>query len=409
MSATLQVRIRNEQLAINGGLPVRSKFLPFGSPCLGTEEIEEVVATLRSGWIGTGPRAERFEKEFAAYVGVDHAVSLSSCTAGLFLSLVALGIGPGDEVITTPLTFAATVNAIEHVGAMPVLADISPDTLNIDPERVENAVTSRTRAILPVHFGGLASDIERLETIAERHDLAIIEDAAHAVGTRYQGSNAGALGTLASFSFYANKNLTTGEGGMVTTNDSALADKIRCLRLHGLSQDAWNRFATRHLAKSDILMPGYKCNMPDLAAAIGIHQLRRQEKFLATRQRYADKYDRSFNDLPVRLQPRPRDLERNRHSLHLYVLVLEANRWQVSRDEVIESLLKENIGAALHYRAIHTHPFYRTKYRYKPGDYPIANRVGEQILSLPLTPGMTEDDVNDVIVAVHKVATAYAN
>lgn len=402
-----KIRTNYSKLAIDGGEPVRSSFLPFGAPCLGEEEIHEVVDTLQSGWIGTGPKAERFEQEFAAYIGVKYAVSLNSCTAGLFLSLVALGIGAGDEVITTPLTFAATVNVIEHVGARPVLVDIDPKTLNIDPERVERAVTPRTKAMIPVHFGGLGSDMDALRAIAERYHLAMVEDAAHAVGTRYHGKNAGALGRLASFSFYANKNLTTAEGGMVTTDDPMLAEAIRVLRLHGLSRDAWKRFGTRRLMKSDILLPGYKFNMPDLAAAIGIHQLHKQERFLKVRERYARMYDEAFADLPVRLQPRPLDAEQNRHSLHLYVLILEAGHWQVGRDKVIEALLMENIGAALHYRAIHTHPFYREKYGYQPKDYPQAYQVGENILSLPLSPKMSDADAMDVMNAVQKVARAF--
>jgi len=397
------------KLAIDGGEPVRSTFLPFGVPCLGEEEIREVVDTLRSRWIGTGPKVQRFEEEFAAYIGAKYAIAVNSCTAGLFLSLTALQVGPGDEVITTPLTFAATVNVIEHVGARPVLIDIDPMTLNLDPGLVERAITPRTKAIIPVHFGGLACNMEALQAITGRHHLAIVEDAAHAVGTRYHGKMVGALGNLTAFSFYANKNLTTAEGGMVTTDDPVLAEKIQLLRLHGLSRDAWKRFATRQLMKSDILLPGYKCNMPDLAAAIGIHQLRKQERFLEIRERYARMYDEAFADLPVRFQPRPLDLRQNRHSLHLYVIILERGRRRAQRDRVIDALLKENIGATLHYRAIHTHPFYRQKYHYKPADYPRAYQVGEHILSLPLTPGMNDRDADDVMTAVRKVARAYSN
>jgi dTDP-4-amino-4,6-dideoxygalactose transaminase len=395
-------------LAIEGGQPVRHRFLPFGAPCLGEEEIAEVVDTLRSGWIGTGPKTQRFEEEFAAYVGAKYAIALNSCTAGLFLSLMALGIGPGDEVITTPMTFAATVNVIEHVGARPVFVDIDPRTLNMDPDQVAQAITPRTRAIMPVHFAGLACDMHALWTIADRRGLAIVDDAAHATGTRHNSRMIGAWGTLTAFSFYANKNLTTAEGGMVTTDDPGSDEKIRILRLHGLSRDAWKRFATRRLMKSDIVMPGYKFNLTDLAASIGIHQLRKQERFLETREPYARLYDQAFADLPVRLQPRPADLEQNRHALHLYVLLLKPGYWRVHRDDVIEALLAENIGAALHYRAIHTHPYYREKYGHRPEDYPQAYQAGEHILSLPLTPGMSLADVEDVIAAVRKVAAAYA-
>jgi dTDP-4-amino-4,6-dideoxygalactose transaminase len=397
-----------QQLSIAGGTPVREKFLAFGAPVLGEEEINEVVDTLRSGWIGTGPKAQKFEQDFAAYVGAKYAISLNSCTAGLFLALMALGIGPGDEVITTALTFAATVNVIEHTGARPILCDIDPVTLNIDPEQVARLITPCTKAILPVHFGGLACDLDGLHVLADPRGIAVIEDAAHATGTRYHGQLVGSTGTLAAFSFYANKNLTTAEGGMLTTNDPLLEDKIRVLRLHGLSRDAWKRFATRKLMKSDILLPGYKFNMPDLAASIGIHQLRKQEKFLEVREQYARIFDAAFVDLPVRLQPRPRDLDQNRHGLHLYVLILPADGWRVHRDEVINALLAENIGAALHYRSIHTHPYYREKYQYQPHDYPYAYEAGEHILSLPLTSGMSLSDIEDVITAVHKVAAAYA-
>lgn len=400
---------QKEQLALEGGTPVREKFLPFGAPCFGEEEIEEVVATIRSGWIGTGPRAKQFEEEFAAYVGARYAVSLNSCTAGLFLSLVVSGIGPGDEVITTPLTFGATANVVEHIGARPVFVDIDPITLNIDPNKIEEAITPRTRAIIPVHFGGLACDMDAITDIARRYHLTVIEDAAHATGTKYRGRMIGSISKLTCFSFYANKNLTTAEGGMVTTDDPELEEKLRIYRLHGLSRDAWKRYATRRLMHSEVVVAGYKFNMPDLAAALGIHQLRKQEKFLGIRERYARIYDKAFADLPVRTQPRPKpEKGRDRHALHLYVLILEPGRFRVHRDEIINALLAENIGAALHYRPLHMHHYYREKYGYRPEDFPIAYEVGEHILSLPLTPGMTEQDVNDVITAVRKVLSAYA-
>jgi dTDP-4-amino-4,6-dideoxygalactose transaminase len=395
-------------LAIHGGQPVRDQLLVFGAPLIGEEEIAEVVATLRSGWIGTGPRAVKFEEEFAAYVGARHAISLNSCTAGLFLGLKAFDIGPGDEVITSPLTFAATANVIEHVGARPVFVDIDPLTLNIDPERVAAAISPRTKAIVPVHFGGLACDMHALRSLATRHDLVLVEDAAHATGSKYNGQMVGSIGQVTAFSFYANKNLTTAEGGMLTTDDDDLNERLRILRLHGLSRDAWKRFASRKLMRSEVVLPGYKFNMPDLAAALGIHQLRKQEAFLSVRERYAGEYDRAFADLPVRRQLRPAEGSLSRHSLHLYVLILEAGRWRVSRDEVIDALLAENIGAALHYRAVHTHPYYQEKYQYAPTDFPQAYQVGENILSLPLTPAMNDQDVQDVITAVRRVAAAYA-
>ena len=397
----------SSKLAIDGGTPVRDQFLPFGRPCLGEEEAQEVLDTLQSRWIGTGPKAIRFEEMFAEYVGCKHALAVNSCTAALHLSLVASGIGPGDEVVTSPLTFAATANVVLHVGARPVFADIDPATLNIDPRAIERAITPRTRAILPVHFGGLACEMDEIASLAKRHNLIIVEDAAHAVGTRYRGRMIGGLGNLACFSFYANKNLTTAEGGMATTDDGDLAESIAVYRLHGLSKHAWQRYSSRQFLLSDALVPGYKYNMPDLLASLGIHQLKRQQAFLETRERYARIYDAVLSTTPgIRLQPRPQD-PANRHALHLYVLILDLDQFSVSRNEIIAALLAENIGAALHYRALHTHPLYREAFGYQAADFPAAAAVGTSILSLPLTPCMTESDLHDVIRAVHKVLSAY--
>ncbi len=412
--------------AIEGGSAVRASFLPFGAPSIGDEEIEAVTKVLRSGWIGTGPQARLFEEEFARYVGAEHAVSVNSCTAGLFLSLKVLDIGPGDEVLLPPLTFGATANVIEHVGARPVFVDIDPVTLNLDPALIPGAITERTRAIMPVHFGGLPCDQQSIMDIAERYNLAVIEDAAHAVGARYNGkmvgsslqrlqAPAGSSGmpnsrscSLTCFSFYANKNLTTAEGGMVTTDDSGLAEMLEIYSLHGLSRNAWQRYASRTLMLSDVILPGYKFNMPDLAAALGLVQLRKQEAWLEQRERYALNYDAAFDGLPVRRQPRPTDHTSNRHALHIYALILEPGAFRVHRNDIINALLAENIGAALHYRALHTHPFYKDKYGYHSEDFPHAFEVGEHILSLPLTPGMDDQDVKDVVRAVSKVLSYYA-
>ena len=395
------------QLAIDGGTPVRENFLVFGKPCLGEEEEREVLDTLRSGWIGTGPKALRFEQMFAEYVGAKHALAVNSCTAALHLSLVAAGIKPGDEVITSPLTFAATANVAIHAGARPVFADIDPQTLNISPANIERAITDRTRAVIVVHFGGLPCQMDEIMAMARHHNLVMIEDAAHAVGARYNGRLIGSLGNLACFSFYANKNLTTAEGGMVTTDDDEVSERIAIYRLHGLSRHAWQRYASRRLMLSDALYPGYKYNMPDLLASLGIHQLRRVEDGLVVRERYARMYDAAFSEiLGVRLQPRPSD-GRSRHGLHLYVLLLDLTQFRATRNQVIDALLAENIGAALHYRAVHMHPYYRDTFGYQPADFPVAAAVGESILSLPLTPCMTEQDVADVIAAVCKVLAAY--
>jgi dTDP-4-amino-4,6-dideoxygalactose transaminase len=395
------------RLAVDGGRPIRDEFLPFGRPCLGEEEARELLDTLESRWIGTGPKAIQFEEMFADYVHSQHALAVNSCTAALHLSLLASDIGPGDEVITTPLTFAATANVIIHVGGRPVFADIDPITLNIDPQAVERAITSQTKAIIPVHFGGLACQMDEIMSLVERYGLVIIEDAAHAVGTRYRGQMIGGLGNTTCFSFYANKNLTTAEGGMITTDDDDLAERIAVYRLHGLSKHAWQRYASRQLLLSDAVYPGYKYNMPDLLAALGIHQLRKQEAFLETRERYANLYDEVFANMPgIRLQPRPQD-PADRHALHLYVLVLDLAQFRVSRNQIITALLAENVGAALHYRALHTHPYYRETFGYQLDDFPEAAVVGDSLLTLPLTPCMTESDLDDVIRAVTKVFEAY--
>jgi dTDP-4-amino-4,6-dideoxygalactose transaminase len=396
-----------EQLAIDGGPPVRSRFLAFGTPCLGQAEYDEVMDALRSGWIGTGPKTLQFEQEFAGYVGVPHAVGVNSCTAALHLSLIVSGVGTGDEVITTPLTFAATANVVVHQRARPVFADIDPVTLNIDPEQARLAITPRTKAILPVHFGGLACDLKALRQIAEEYGLSLIEDAAHAVGSRYQGQMIGQHGNLTCFSFYANKNLTTAEGGMITTGDADLADQLQVYRLHGLSAHAWQRYATKALILSEAVAPGYKYNMPDILAALGIHQLRKIEAFLARREAIAQRYDSAFRHMHgVHLQPRSQDTN-NRHALHLYVLRLDLSKFRVDRNQILAALRAENIGAALHYRALHTHPYYRETFGYKPQDFPHATEAGNSILSLPLTPCMAEQDISDVTTAVHKVLKAY--
>ena len=394
-------------IALLGGPPVRESYLPFGVPCLGEEEIAEVVDTLRSRWIGTGPKAQRFEAAFREYIGCQHATAVSSCTAALHLSLVVAGVGPGDEVITSPMTFASTANVIIHQGATPVFADIDLQTLNIDPARIEEQITARTRAIIPVHFGGLPCDMDAILNIARRHDLVVIEDAAHAVGTRYRGRMVGTLGDLTCFSFYANKNLTTAEGGMVTTSHADFAEAMEVYRLHGQSRDAWQRYKVKHLVLAETVYPGYKYNMTDLQASLGLHQLAKLERFQAIRERYAAIFDAAFRDRPeVSFQVRstgPGD----RHALHLYVLLLDLDQLAADRDEVLAALRAENIGATWHYKAVHLHPYYRQQFGYHEGTFPHAEHVSARILSLPLTPSMSEQDVEDVIQAVNKVLDHY--
>ncbi len=385
----------------NDDSPVRDTFLPPFAPCLGKEEYEEVLDTLRSGWLTMGPKTRRFEEAFAEYVGAQHAIAVSSCTAGLHLALVAGGIGPGDEVITTPLTFCSTANVIVHQGATPVLADVRPDTLNIDPREIQRRITPRTRAVIPVHLAGQPCQMDEIRSVADEHGLLLIEDAAHATGAEYRGRKIGTFGDVTVFSFYATKNLTTGEGGMICTEDQDLAEKMRILRLHGISQDAWKRYTDKGSWYYEVLLPGYKYNMTDLQAALGLHQLARQEEFLRVRERYARIYAEAFADLPEIRAPFVKS--HVRHAWHLYIVQLDLQRLTIDRGEFIEALRRENVGASVHFIPLHLHPFYQGRYGLQRGDFPVAETAYEGIVSLPLYPRMTEEDVNDVVQAVKKV------
>lgn len=400
--------MREQILAIDGGTPQREKMLPFGAPFFGQEEYDEVLDTLKSGWISTGPKTKKFEQEFAEYVGANYAVGLNSCTAGLHLSLVVLGIGPGDEVIVPTLTFGATANVVEHVGARPVLTDVDAQTLTIDPAAVERAVTPRTKAIVPVHYAGMPCDMDALNAIAAPRGIAIIEDAAHAIGAKYKGRMVGSLSPLTNFSFYANKNLSTAEGGMVTTDDAALEEKLRVYHLHGLSRDAWKRYHTKAFSMSEVVMPGFKYNMTDLQASLGIHQLRKQEAFIARREEIAAFYDEAFSELGdlVWTPPRPHD-GLNRHVLHLYPILADTTRLTADRNTVLSALLAENIGVSMHFNPLHMMPYYRDKYGYQPSDFPNAQRVGECEISLPVQPQISDRDAQDVADAVKKVLFAF--
>lgn len=394
--------------AIAGGKPVRSRerYLVFGAPALGEAEIAELVDTLRGGWIGTGPRVARFERDFAAYTGAPHAVALASCTAALHLALRASGIGPGDEVVTTPLTFCATLNAILHTGATPVLADCDPATLCLDPARVEAALTPRTRAILPVHFAGRLCEMEALLEIAHRRGLLVIEDCAHAIETLdARGRHAGCLGDLGAFSFYVTKNATTGEGGMLTTRSAELAEQIKVSALHGMSVDAWKRFSDDGYRHYEVVEAGFKYNMTDLQAALGIHQLARVEHNLARREAIWRRYDEAFADLPLELPPA--EAPGTRHARHLYTLRVEEGRCLLSRDRFLAALHAEGIGTGVHYRSLTQHAFYRERLGVEPGRFAQAEDVGRRIFSLPLSPALSDADVADVIEAVRRVALAH--
>jgi len=379
----------------------RERFLVFGSPLIEEAEIQEVVASLKSGWLGTGPKVARFEQDFAAYKGVRHAVAVNSCTAALHLSMLAAQLRPGDEVITTPLTFCATVNAIIHAGLRPVLADIDPHTMNIDPRAVEAAITPRTRALLPVHFAGRPCEMDALCAICRRHDLKLIEDCAHAIETEYRGGKAGTFGDFGCFSFYVTKNVVTGEGGMVLARREEDAAAIKVLALHGMSKDAWRRFSDEGYRHYQVVSAGFKYNMMDIQAAIGIHQLRRVEKCWQRRRQIWQMYQEALRTLPVKLPPEP--APDTRHAFHLYTILIDPQQCGIGRDEFLSAMTAHNIGVGVHYLSIPEHPYYRQTFGWRPEDYPNAMLVGRQTVSLPLSAKLTDEDVHDVIRAVKAV------
>lgn len=383
----------------------RAEFLPYARADITEAEIAEVVDTLRSGWLSMGPKTIEFEKRFATYTGARDAIAVNSCTAGLHLALAALGIGPGDEVITTPLTFAATANVAVHLGARPVFADVCADDFNLDPEAVARAITPHTRAIIPVHMAGQPCRMDELLEIANAHNLPVIEDAAHAVGARYRGKMIGSIGTATAFSFYVTKNMTTGEGGMVTTNNAKLAETMRTLRLHGMNRDAWARYSDKGTWYYEITAAGYKYNMTDIAAAIGLHQLRRLNDFLEVRRHYATLYNNAFADMDTFEIPTTRpDVD---HAWHLYILRLRPETLRIDRATFIEKLREANIGTSVHFIPVHLHPFYRNTFGYQRGDFPVAEAIFDQAISLPLYTTMTEEDVFSVIEATRAIAHQY--
>lgn len=383
---------------------MRSSFLEFSPPAISSEEREEVADTLRSRWITTGPKTRAFEEAFATFIGVSCAVALSSCTAALHVGLVAMGVGPGDEVITTPMTFCASVNVIEHVGARPVLVDLEPDTLTLSPELVERAITPRTKCLLPVHYAGHPCDMDALADIAAAHGLAILEDAAHALPARYRGRLIGTIGDLTAFSFYATKNLTTAEGGMLTGKEDLL-ERARILSLHGMTRDAWKRYDRGGSWYYEVVAPGFKYNMTDIQASLGLQQLRKLPGFQVRRRQVVRMYTEAFSQYPYFEVPVERpDVE---HAWHLYVLRLNLDTLTIDRDRFIEELKARNIGTSVHFIPVHVHPYYREKYGFKPYDFPVAYGNYLRMISLPLHPGLTDQDVGDVIEAVVEVATTY--
>ena len=392
--------------SLPGSYTRRSTFLPFSPPDITDEEISAVVDTLRSGWITTGPKTRAFEAEFCEFVEAESALALNSCTAGLHLALAALEIGPGDEVITTPMTFCASVNVIEHVGATPVLVDIDPEVLTLDPARVAEAITPRTKAIMPVHYAGHPAEMRPLLELAEQHSLYIIEDAAHSLPASYEGRTIGGIGDFTAFSFYATKNLTTGEGGMLTGSPEYI-ERARVLSLHGMNRDAWKRYDAEGSWYYEVIRPGFKYNMTDIQAAIGRVQLARLPEMQERRRRVVERYNEAFSQSDALQIPVSRpNVE---HAWHLYVLRLNLDRLTINRARFIEELKARNIGASVHFIPIHLHPFYRDKYGWQPEDFPRAYEEYQRLISLPLHPRLSDEDVTDVIEAVLNVVEAYRN
>lgn len=391
--------------AIEGGNPTRSDFLPFQRPWTGEAEEREVIEAIRSGWMTMGPRTIAFEHQFAEYLGCRHAVSVNSCTAALHLGLVLNGLQPGDEVITTPITFASTVNTIVHERAVPVFVDIEPDTLNLDADKIESKITPRTKGIVPVHFCGHPCAMTEISALAQKYGLFVVEDAAHAVGARYENRNIGTISPITCFSFYATKNMTTGEGGMLTTDNEELAQTARCLRLHGMSLDAWKRYGASGFKHWEIVTAGYKYNLTDIQSAIGIHQLKRLDEFNLIRQRYRDYYIEAFNDSPELEFLTVRENVLSSH--HMFVVKLRTELLTVSRDRILDAIQAENVGVGIHFTAVHLHPFYRQRFGFSEGVAPIAEDVSGRILSLPLYPRLTQEDLASVVTAVKKVLAYY--
>ena len=379
----------------------RDTFLVYGRPYIGQEEMDEVQRTLESGWIGTGPRVAAFEAAFREYKHASYAAAMNSCTAALHIAMVASGISAGDEVITTPMTFAASANAIVHSGARPVFADCDARTMNLDPEAVRRAITPRTNALLPVHFAGRPCDMDALMEIAREHDLIVIEDCAHAVEATHRGLPVGTIGDVGCFSFYVTKNVVTGEGGMLITENQEFADRAKTLALHGMTRDAWKRFGDSGYKHYSVVEAGFKYNMMDLQAALGLHQLARVEATLTRREEIWSRYDEAFAGLPCELPP-PAEPD-TRHARHLYTLLVDVDELGRTRDQVLDEMTARNIGVGVHYVGLHLQPYYEQLLGCTAADFPNATRVSERTISIPLSAALTDDDVEDVIAAVTDV------
>jgi dTDP-4-amino-4,6-dideoxygalactose transaminase len=377
-----------------------SEFLPFAKPSISEEAIADVVATLRSGWITTGPRVAQFEEALRTYCQAPHALTVTSATTGLYLTLNALGFDQGDEVITTPMTFAGTLNVIQLNHLKPVLVDVEPGTYNMDVSQIAAKITPRTKAIMPVHFAGLPVDLDPLYELAKKHNLRVIEDAAHAIGAEYKCRKIGSFGDIQVFSFHPNKNMTTGEGGCITTRDDALAKKLTLLRFHGMDREAWNRFGKTGNQHYEIIYPGHKANMMDTQAALGIHQLAQLDSFIDRRTEIVNRYKAGLKDCSGLTLPSPPPYPHH-HAWHLFAPLVN----HFDRDEVMQSLKERNVGTGLHYRCVHLYPFYRETYGWKEGDFPHAESIGNRIFSLPLFPALTNDQQDLIIEILHEILT----
>lgn len=380
---------------------MRSNYLVFGQPIIEQEEIDEVITSLKSGWIGTGPKVAQFESAFINYIGSKYAIAVSSCTAGLHLSVLAMGVNPGDEVIVPTMTFTATANAVVHTGAKPVFVDVDKYEMTIDADDIRRKITKKTKAIIPVHFSGRACNINLIEQIASEHNLKIIHDAAHAVETEYEGKKIGCYRDIANFSFYVTKNITTAEGGMITTDNEEIAQKLKIYALHGMSKDAWRRFSDDGYRHYEVIYPGYKYNMTDLQAAIGIQQLKKVHRFAKRRKEIWDRYKKELSILPLILPPET--APNSTHAMHLFIIMIDSEKTKVTRDELISRLHRKNIGTGVHYIALHLQPYYREIYGHKRGDFPNADFISERTLSIPFSAKLTDEDVTDVIASLKEI------
>jgi dTDP-4-amino-4,6-dideoxygalactose transaminase len=382
-----------------------AKSVPFHIPSIGKGEIRAVVETLESGWITTGPKTKSFEEAFARHIGVRHAVAVNSCTAALHLSLDAIGLKEGDEVLVPTLTFTSTAEVVTYFKAKPVLVDVDPVHFNLSVADAERKITSKTRCIIPVHFAGHACPMDLILDLAKAKNLAVIEDAAHAIPAKYKGRNIGTLSPMTAFSFYATKTLATGEGGMVTTDDDALADRVRLMRLHGMSRDAWKRYRADGNWRYEILEAGYKCNLTDLQAALGLVQLARCKEMWQSRARIAHKYTHALASLEAyRTIPVAPEVQ---HAWHLFVVLVDPNKLRIHRDQVIEELRERRIGTAVHFIPLHLHPYYQQTWGYRTGDFPIAEEYFDRCISLPIYPGMTDEDITQVIEGLDEIAAKF--